>query len=227
MPRTTAAIVDDLHELLRRSGEPGPYVLVGHSMGGFDMRLFADRYPDEVSGMVLVDPSSEEQWARFTPILPRLATIDASYQLPIFRRCARTPQAQECVPRDNPAFDSALNATLRQFAGRASTWETMDSELASEEPLDRAELRKAQRSCGAMPLIVLTGGAQFKQYQKLIGLSDSQVVAAQHAWSAMHDTLAACSSRGINRQIPGAGHDIPRQQPQVVADAIRDVITPS
>lgn len=224
MPRTTAAIVADLHELLRGTGERPPYVLVGHSMGGFDVRLYADTYPDDVAGMVLVDPSSEEEWTRFAAILPRLATIDASYQLPIFRRCAETPTARECVPRDNPAYDAALNATLRQFALRASTWQTMESELASEDPVDRDELQRAQRRCGAMPLIVLTGGAQFKQFQRLIGLSDAQVVAAQQTWSAMHDSLAACSSRGVNRQVPGAGHDIPHEQPQAVADAIFEVI---
>jgi pimeloyl-ACP methyl ester carboxylesterase len=234
MPRTTEAIVGDLHELLHRAGERPPYVLVGHSMGGFDVRLFADRYPDEVAGMVLVDPSSEEQWTRFNEILPRLATIDASYQLPIFRRCAAAarshelepgmPAARECVPRDNPAFGSALNATLQQFARRAYTWKTMESELESEDPTDRAELVAAQKSCGAMPVIVLTGGAQFKQFQRLIGLSDSQVIAAQQTWSAMHDSLAACSSHGVNHQVPGTGHDIPRERPQAVADAIFEVI---
>jgi pimeloyl-ACP methyl ester carboxylesterase len=234
LPRTTAAIVADLHELLHRADERPPYVLVGHSMGSFDVRLFADQYPDELAGMVLVDPSSEAEWTRFAAILPRLATIDATEQLPIYRRCGSaarrhelepgTPAARECVPPANPAFGSALNATLRQFARRDYTWQAMESELASENPTDRDELRRFQRGCGTMPLIVLTGGAQFKQFQRLIGLSDAQVIAAQRTWSAMHDELAACSSRGVNRQVPNAGHDIPRRQPRAVADAVFDAI---
>lgn len=50
----------DLHSLLERSGEKGPYVLVGHSVGGTIARLFTEFYPTEVSGLVLVDPTEED-----------------------------------------------------------------------------------------------------------------------------------------------------------------------
>ena len=58
-PRTTAEAVAELHALLRAAGVPGPYVLAGHSLGGFFARLYAATYPDEVVGMVLVDAYSE------------------------------------------------------------------------------------------------------------------------------------------------------------------------
>lgn len=48
-------VADDLHTALRRQGLQGPWVLVGHSAGGLMVRTFADRYPDEVAGVVLVD----------------------------------------------------------------------------------------------------------------------------------------------------------------------------
>ncbi|MGH2484392.1 MAG: alpha/beta fold hydrolase, partial [Ktedonobacterales bacterium] len=57
--RTSDVIVAELHKLLRHAGAPGPYLLVGHSFGGYSVRVFADRYPDEVAGLVLVDPSHE------------------------------------------------------------------------------------------------------------------------------------------------------------------------
>lgn len=50
---------DELHVLLRKSGSPPPYILVGHSMGGLIVRVFAYRYPDETAGIVLVDPADE------------------------------------------------------------------------------------------------------------------------------------------------------------------------
>src|SRR6266851_5330639 len=56
MPRTADRIVGELHSLLERAGISPPYVLVGHSFGGLTMPLFAARFPDEVAGMVLVDP---------------------------------------------------------------------------------------------------------------------------------------------------------------------------
>lgn len=54
-PRTGAHIVEDLRNLLREVGLAPPYVLVGHSLGGLYMQLFARLYPDEVRGLVLVD----------------------------------------------------------------------------------------------------------------------------------------------------------------------------
>jgi pimeloyl-ACP methyl ester carboxylesterase len=67
MPRTAPAVVADLHALLRAAGVPGPYVLVGHSLGGFFSRLYAATYPDEVAGLVLVDAVSETLEGRLTP----------------------------------------------------------------------------------------------------------------------------------------------------------------
>ncbi len=58
-PRTVPEMADELHGLLLAAEVPGPYVLVGHSMGGFIARFYAATYPDDVVGMVLVDAYSE------------------------------------------------------------------------------------------------------------------------------------------------------------------------
>jgi hypothetical protein len=55
LPSTTAQVVDELHTLLQRAKLPGPYVLGGWSIGGFDVRSFQKRYPGDVAGLVLVD----------------------------------------------------------------------------------------------------------------------------------------------------------------------------
>ncbi|HET9659154.1 MAG TPA: alpha/beta fold hydrolase [Thermomicrobiales bacterium] len=61
VPRTAEDVVADLHALLETTPELGPYVLVGHSVGGLFARLYASQYPDEVAGLVLVDASHELQ----------------------------------------------------------------------------------------------------------------------------------------------------------------------
>jgi len=61
-PRTSAAIVDELHRLLERAGEQGPYVLVDWSCGGLNMRLYAYTFHEEVAGLVLLDASHEAQF---------------------------------------------------------------------------------------------------------------------------------------------------------------------
>jgi pimeloyl-ACP methyl ester carboxylesterase len=63
--RTSRSVVEDLSRLLRAAGVDGPYVLVGHSFGGAYMRLFASRFPQDTVGMVLVDATHEDQFARF------------------------------------------------------------------------------------------------------------------------------------------------------------------
>jgi pimeloyl-ACP methyl ester carboxylesterase len=66
---TPANAVRDLHALLERAGIEGPLVLAGHSLGGFNMKLYAATYPRQVAGAVLVDPSEERLWARVGPVL--------------------------------------------------------------------------------------------------------------------------------------------------------------
>ncbi len=68
-PITVRDAVDDLHGLLAEANVPGPYVLVGHSLGGLINRLYASTYPDEVVGLVLVDASHEEQDARLEALV--------------------------------------------------------------------------------------------------------------------------------------------------------------
>lgn len=94
VPLGADAYVPLLSDLLKTAGEPGPYVLVGHSIGGVLAALFANRHPSEVAGMVLVDSSHEQQMARFralpaaappvgTGAPPRPAGLPAPEPLPI------------------------------------------------------------------------------------------------------------------------------------------------
>ena len=76
-PTTLQDGVADLHALLKASGERGPYVVVGHSMGGAMARLYASEYPQDVSGLVLIDYTpydarksmTDEQWEFWKPLL--------------------------------------------------------------------------------------------------------------------------------------------------------------
>ncbi len=67
--RTSKQIVAELHAMLKAAGVEAPYVLVGHSFGGLNVRLFASQFPDEVAGIVLVDASHEDQASRFAELL--------------------------------------------------------------------------------------------------------------------------------------------------------------
>jgi pimeloyl-ACP methyl ester carboxylesterase len=65
-PGSGATTVEELHTLLQTAHIDEPYVLVGHSLGGIYVRLYAKRYPSEVKGMVLIDPSHEQMFSRLS-----------------------------------------------------------------------------------------------------------------------------------------------------------------
>jgi pimeloyl-ACP methyl ester carboxylesterase len=67
-PQTGSEVVDSLHALLQAAGERPPYVMAGHSYGGAIVRLFASRHPAEVTGLVLIDSTHEDQLRRFAEV---------------------------------------------------------------------------------------------------------------------------------------------------------------
>ncbi|MGO9101557.1 MAG: alpha/beta fold hydrolase [Mycobacterium sp.] len=82
MPRTAHDVVDDLHALLAAGRVPGPYILVGHSLGGLFARLYAQTYPDQVRALVFVDAFAVE--------IPNLMGSD----WPIYRQLLDEPLPQ-------------------------------------------------------------------------------------------------------------------------------------
>ncbi|MCV7410311.1 alpha/beta fold hydrolase [Mycobacterium florentinum] len=90
MPRTAREVVGDLHALLDAARLRGPYLLVGHSLGGLFARLYAQTYPDQVCGVVFVDAFGVE--------IPSLLGVD----WPAYRRALDTPPQQFA---DSSAFE--------------------------------------------------------------------------------------------------------------------------
>jgi pimeloyl-ACP methyl ester carboxylesterase len=101
MPRTAQSVVSDLHTLLQIAGLPGPYILVGHSLGGLFVRLYASTWPDEVAGMVLVDawyeglqtlltPTQWTDYVRFNSEVPPELQGDRQYETIDFAAASAT-----------------------------------------------------------------------------------------------------------------------------------------
>ena len=152
-PRTAREYAKELHTLLIKANEPGPYVLVGHSMGGFTVIVYAHDYPDEVSGLVLVDtqdlPASNVATYQPAP-KPGGNPIPALLaRIGLVRLLGRPLGSVENLPDGDKQAYTAFAVDPR------SVQTFMDEGKGMSEGGAQA---KAVTSLGALPLIVLTAG---------------------------------------------------------------------
>jgi pimeloyl-ACP methyl ester carboxylesterase len=233
LPRTAGAAVSDFIALMQAAAIKAPYVMVAHSLGSYFVRLYADRQPREVAGMVLVDPSVEYQDKRFGEISPAYLEL-LRQENETAHECLRMAQAgtlmahlpifKECTygySRD-PTFSDALFQVQIQRRLSPGFRSTLLSETEEMNGTDSEELVAARRSYGSMPLIVLTHSSE--SVDEFPGLTDEQVHAMNELWIRMHDDLAALSSRGSHRRVEHSGHYIQKDRPDVVIDAVEEVV---
>jgi pimeloyl-ACP methyl ester carboxylesterase len=233
---TSLNIVDDLHRLLRAAGIAPPYVLVGHSYGGMNVRLYKDYYPSEVVGMVLVDPSHEDWvhrvWA-YKPEQPTYEQVVADSFEPMWRderECLRAATVgfvegskifHKCVPEFDPRFSEEINKAYRKIYLTPAYHQAVLTEDENLHFESSDQLRAARTWYGNMPLVVLAAGDRPKLRK---GETQAHHDAINRMWYVLFDELAALSTRGINRVVPNTGHDIPLTQPAAVSGAVLEVI---
>jgi pimeloyl-ACP methyl ester carboxylesterase len=195
-PRTARRIASELAELLVRSGIGGPVVLVGASIAGFDVRVFASDHPERAAGLVLVDASHEDQphevpqLARFAPLLSTIGVL----------RLFGVSFGQTV---------ESLAPSVRQFA-RATSFRASGYQAAADEIIhirqSASEVRSSRRKL-TIPVLVITGGR-----------------GADENWRQLQRDQASLSERGCLMIAEESGHVVSVDQPEVVVDAIRTVV---
>lgn len=178
-PRTIEQIVDDLNNLLTNAKVPAPYVLVGHSFGGMNVRMYAAKYPADAAGMVLVDSSLEDLFARWD------AFVDAESMK---RKRARMIDNPEGVDWE---------ATCTKV--RAANWRS------------------------DVPLIVLTQGRE-EDWSKIAPEEVETVKKMGQVFRELQADLMRHSSNSKQIIAERSGHNIHDDQPELVIDAIRQVV---
>jgi pimeloyl-ACP methyl ester carboxylesterase len=228
-PGTSANAVDDLHQLLIATSVSPPYVLVGHSLGGMYVRLYADKYLSEVAGMVLVDPVSEEQGRRYTALDLSTKTLNDRYVAWIHSECIPESASgfdrlseiyKRCVGGPDPHFSAEFNDALANNVSTTVHFQAVWSEWANVFTTSSDQVRAARRTFGDMPLIVLSRAPYGLQPNETQTMRDAK----NHLWMELHDDLARLSTRGVNRVVPGAGHYIQFDRPEAVVGAVFEVL---
>jgi pimeloyl-ACP methyl ester carboxylesterase len=181
-PKDGVQVAADLHILLSRAGEPGPYVLAGHSVGGTYAMVYAAEYPDDVAGLVLLDSASPQQFTAL-PDFPGAYSFmrRATALLPTLERLGAGPLLSSGVPADLPP---AARAQMQAF-----DWSTR-------------QLRGERDEVAAYPAV-------FEQAQALTGIGSTALVVVtatagdtQPGWPAAQDALAELSSTSSHRLVP-------------------------
>jgi pimeloyl-ACP methyl ester carboxylesterase len=208
----------DLHTLLKALGETPPYVMVGASRGGLMVRDYLIEYPDDVAGLVFVDPTTEDRLftvlngkerliAELTP--EQVRSRLPSQPVPVPRRKPQTGAPFDRLPADLYQVRVKLDERLIASAPATITPDAI-GEIWERERAQLARLRATRTASphpfGDRPTVVLTRGDEKN--------ADREVA---------HAAVAQLSSRGRHLVIAGAGHEIHLFQPDAVISAILDV----
>ena len=205
-PQDGVQTATDLHALLERAGEPGPYVLAGHSAGGIYTLNFAQLYPQQVAGVVLLDSMHPEQYTK-------IASWPAFYEM--FRRV------------------SALLPSLSRLGVGRVMYQTAYGELpdlARDQEQAFVSTPRHSRSVRDEFSQLRTAMAQASS---LTGLGDRPLVVvtaekeAEDGWMAAQDELAALSTNSVHRVVPDATHAMLTENEEAAVEssqAIRDIV---
>ncbi|HSL47312.1 MAG TPA: alpha/beta hydrolase [Anaerolineales bacterium] len=212
-PRTSSQIVQELHTLLASTGIEGPYILAGLSAGGMHVQMFADRYPDEVLGMVLVDPTPASLMASFSdeqrrPLLPNLDQIEVIQRLEPFGLLRLLPlpgsEALANLPEQTQQAIRAVNVRTGAAAAlyqEAAGFEASILETASLPPLP-VEL----------PLTVIWHG------------NPAEPLELEPKAEGSLRELVADSDYGRFVTAEGSGHYITLDRPDIVIEELRSIL---
>jgi pimeloyl-ACP methyl ester carboxylesterase len=219
LPRDGRAVAADLDQALRKANIGGPFVLVGHSLGALYARIFAERRPADIAGMVLVDPSIEYQDKRFAAMFGRGAGSAKPFHDGAAKCLAAAekgrlpsldPMLASCVPDRSPA-------TLKKALSIAN-WRTQLSEADTMWTATSDEADAGRYYYGDMPLIVLTAEDSYAS------LPAPARQAVSDFWRKLHDEIAARAMHGGNRVIGRSSHMMMFDRPDAIIDAVKEVV---
>jgi pimeloyl-ACP methyl ester carboxylesterase len=202
LPRNAEQFARELHSLLHQANTPGLYVLVGHSLGGLPVRVFAHEFAAEVAGVVLIDSMSPAQFPQSpTDTEPQAASQSHGFSIPVVLARIGLVRLFPGALGPTPALPPEVQKAYTAFSVTPRSIQAWEAEGAGM-PESGAQAR-AVKSFGDLPLIVLSRGLD-----------------QQPGWQAMQAELLQLSSNSQQLIADKSGHNIEIDQPEAAVAAI-------
>ncbi len=232
-PRVTSRLVDELHALIVAAKIPTPCVLAGHSFGGLLARAYACKYPDQVAGLVLIDPLPAAEWLnvhesqsrmlRHGVRLSRRGALLARFGV-VRLSLALLSSGARSIPKLVASLSSGHGeSTLSRLVGEV---QKMPPEVWPMVQAHWCQPKSFLAMAGYLELLPASaaGAAECGATPPRISVTILSASNSSAAQLAERDTMARRSTRGQHIVVANSGHWIHLDQPQVVIQAIRDMV---
>jgi len=209
-PHTAANSADDLHAVLTNAQITPPYVLVGHSSGGWVERVFQDRFTNEVVGVVLAEASHPEQWGR----LPASFIEGANRQAQLLNMM--TSLAPFGLPRllvpDDPYLSDDLQPAYHAAMGLGRSYEALGSEFG--QVIVSGQQAAQTGNLGDIPLAVVSAENSLQAFAVID--PNLPFDEANRVWRTLQEELAALSTHSVHLVSTRGDHYIHATDPDLV-----------
>ncbi len=235
-PRTSLQIAKELDELLISARERGPFVLVGHSFGGYTVRMFTKLYPSSVVGIVLVDSehyddgSTQKEWHDALPASIKVQIARRDKQRQLWDRIVEPIKLHLGLDRlvvalggiHSSSFSKDLQGEVLFLEQQPKYIKAVESEDRFDDQRNAFQIRTSG-NFGDRPLIVLTAEKAYAGDPNEDLLTTDQKEARDKIWYQLQAEYAHLSRRGKQMIIRGSSHEMPADRPDAIVAAIKEV----
>ena len=229
-PRTGEYIVKELHTLLHNANMPTPYILVGHSFGGFDVQLYASTYPEDVAGIILIDGSHEKE---IDSLLVRMKNISKHFfKILWLQKAVLAPlgivrlqqqvfgaeQMRESLKKlrmPDDFFDMRIANRCKTTTVQADCGEILGLKKFIEQ------LRATEQFFGNIPLTVISAGLEkYARDLRLGQVQEEEIKKMIEMKQQEQDDLKKRSNKSTLVFAENSGHLVPYEQPEIIVDEV-------
>ncbi len=197
--RTAQQLVLELHTMLHAAGETGPFVLVGHSFGGFIVQLFGHLYPEETYGLVLLDSASVD----LSPPTAGLTLQKVLRQAGVFRLLGN----MGILPLPDAIISNSLS---REFLFRSYNNRDQISEFVNMATTSAQQVKAVQDAgLGSLPIVIISSHEKRSDYPN---------------WLDKQKEMLSVSNNTRHIVTEDSGHFIQYDDPQLVVEAVLELL---